>query len=165
MAAAPGPAEDDDPSQPVQPEVLRALAAFGNPAVGQVCVPSGPRAGRTVRRLAGWVVAHHWALGEDLADTVCLLVSELVGNAVRHTGARTIGLRMVCCPAWIGAEVRDPSRAMPCIVPTRSFHTTGRGLLLVDTLADRWGVNIEPRGKIVWFQCALPQEVIQRKGI
>ncbi|MEH6374309.1 ATP-binding protein [Streptomyces sp. KLMMK] len=67
------------------------------------------------------------------------------------------------CPDWISVEVRDPSRALPCLVPAQAFHLTGRGLFLVDTLADRWAVNVEPLGKTVWFQCALPSEPRKKK--
>ncbi|MGX8910241.1 ATP-binding protein [Streptomyces netropsis] len=119
-------------------------------------MPSGPLSARLARRLARWVMADYWGLGECLADTVCLLVSEIAGNAVRHTGARAVGLRMSQCSSWIGVRVRDPSRALPCLLPTRGMDISGRGMFLVDNLADRWGADIEPCGKTVWFHCALP---------
>lgn len=81
-----------------------------------------------------------------------LLVSELVGNAVRHTGARIFGLRMVRRRGWIRVEVRDPSRGLPCLMPVHELDISGRGLCLVDKLSDRWGVDLLPRGKTTWFE-------------
>jgi anti-sigma regulatory factor (Ser/Thr protein kinase) len=88
----------------------------------------------------------------QIADTVELLVSELIGNAVRHTGARTVGLRMRWRRGWVRVEVRDPSRGLPCLLPVRELDTSGRGLFLVDKLSDRWGVDLQPRGKTTWFE-------------
>jgi anti-sigma regulatory factor (Ser/Thr protein kinase) len=81
-----------------------------------------------------------------------LLVSELVGNAVRHTGARTFGLRMLRRRGWIRIEVQDPSRGLPCLMPVHELDISGRGLFLVDKLSDRWGVDLLPRGKTTWFE-------------
>lgn len=92
-----------------------------------------------------------WGL-PHLCDTVELLVSELVGNAVRHTGAQTFGLRIRRRRGWVRVEVRDPSRALPCLMPVRAMDTSGRGLFLVDKLADRWGVDLQARGKTTWFE-------------
>jgi len=97
-----------------------------------------------------------WGLSQ-YADTVELLVSELVGNAVRHTGARTFGLRMQRRRGWIRIEVRDPSRALPCLLPVRDLDVSGRGLFLVDTLSDRWGVDLQPRGKTTWFELRIAE--------
>ncbi|MGO4430161.1 ATP-binding protein, partial [Streptomyces sp. MCAF7] len=93
-----------------------------------------------------------WGLTPQLAEHTVLLVSELVGNAVRHTGARTFGLRMLRRRGWIRVEVRDPSRGLPCLMPVALLDTSGRGLWLVDQLAQRWGADLLPRGKTTWFE-------------
>lgn len=128
----------------------KALDLLGDPSAGEVHLTSRPESASTARRLSLSVV-RLWGLPQ-LADTVELLVSELVGNAVRHTGARTFGLRMQRRRGWIRVEVRDPSRALPCLLPVRDLDTSGRGLFLVDTLSDRWGVDLQPRGKTTWFE-------------
>lgn len=97
------------------------------------------------------MVLRQWALTPLMAEQSVLLVSELVGNAVRHTGARVFGLRMLR-RGWIRIEVRDPSRGLPCLLPVRDLDTSGRGLFLVDKLSDRWGVDLLPRGKTTWFE-------------
>lgn len=130
----------------------RAVELFGNPAVGEVRLPSRPESAGAARRLAECVVLRDWGLSPQLAEQAVLLVSELVGNAVRHTGARTFGLRMLRRRGWIRVEVRDPSRGLPCLLPVAELDTSGRGLWLVDRLAQRWGADLLPRGKTTWFE-------------
>jgi|GEM_PF-1689426 anti-sigma regulatory factor (Ser/Thr protein kinase) len=127
-----------------------ALQRLGDPAAGEVHLTSRPESAATARRLALSVV-RLWGL-PHLAETVELLVSELVGNAVRHTGARTFGLRMRRLRGGVRVEVRDPSRALPCLMPVRPMDVSGRGMFLVNELADRWGVDLLGRGKTTWFE-------------
>jgi anti-sigma regulatory factor (Ser/Thr protein kinase) len=127
-----------------------SLALLGDPAAAEVTLTSRPESAGVARQMSLSVV-RRWGLPQ-LADTVELLVSELVGNAVRHTGARTFGLRMKRRRGWVRVEVRDPSRALPCLMPVREMDVSGRGLFLVDKLADRWGVDLQARGKITWFE-------------
>ncbi|GHF22607.1 ATP-binding protein [Streptomyces griseoluteus] len=131
---------------------LRALELFGNPAEAEVPLPSRPESAATARRLAQIVILRHWGLTPKLTEDAVLLVSELVGNAVRHTGARVFGLRMRRRRGWVRVEVRDPSRGLPCLMPVQETDISGRGLFLVDKLADRWGVDLLPRGKTTWFE-------------
>jgi anti-sigma regulatory factor (Ser/Thr protein kinase) len=127
-----------------------SLDLVGDPSVDEVRLTSRPESAGTARRLA-LSVLKVWALPQ-LNDVVELLVSELVGNAVRHTGARTFGLRLLRRRGWIRVEVRDPSRSLPCLMPVRELDVSGRGLFLIDKLADRWGVDLLPRGKTTWFE-------------
>lgn len=133
-------------------QALKALELFGNPTEAEVPLPSRPESAATARRLAQVVVLRTWRLTPKLAEDAVLLVSELVGNAVRHTGARVFGLRMRRRPGWIRVEVRDPSRGLPCLMPVQELDVSGRGLFLVDKLSDRWGVDLLPRGKTTWFE-------------
>lgn len=133
-------------------QALKALELFGNPTEAEVPLPSRPESAATARRLAQVVVLRKWGLAPQVAEVVVLLVSELVGNAVRHTGARVFGLKMARRSGWLRVEVRDPSRGLPCLMPVHELDTSGRGLFLVDTLSDRWGVDLLPRGKTTWFE-------------
>ncbi|WP_424211681.1 ATP-binding protein [Streptomyces sp. BI20] len=149
-------------SVPVQPSVsggpfedrytLRALERHGNPGDHEVELESVPGAARDARRLAQWVVLRFWGLSPQVADHVVLLVSELVANAVKHTGARSFGLRLTRRRGRLRVEVRDPSRGLPCLLPVGELDVTGRGLALVDRVSDRWGADLLPRGKVVWFE-------------
>lgn len=131
---------------------LRALELFGNPTEAEVPLPSRPESAATARRLTQVVVLRQWGLSPKMTEDAVLLVSELVGNAVRHTGARVFGLRMRRRRGWIRIEVRDPSRGLPCLMPVQEMDLSGRGLFLVDKLSDRWGVDLLPRGKTTWFE-------------
>ncbi|MFF2041695.1 ATP-binding protein [Kitasatospora sp. NPDC058170] len=119
---------------------------------GEVRLPSRPESGPVARRLV-LSVLESWDLHQQL-EVGELLTSELVANAVRHAAGRTIGLEVTRKPGWLRVEVRDSSRALPCLIlaeplPINEF---GRGLKIVDDLADRWGADLLPRGKSVWFE-------------
>ncbi|MFB8246891.1 ATP-binding protein [Streptomyces sp. NPDC055952] len=131
---------------------LKALELYGNPTEAEVPLPSLPESAAIARRLTQVVVLRQWGLTPRTTEDAVLLVSELVGNAVRHTGARVFGLRLHRRRGWIRVEVRDPSRGLPCLMPVQELDLSGRGLFLVDKLADRWGVDLLPRGKTTWFE-------------
>ncbi|MEW2522483.1 ATP-binding protein [Actinacidiphila alni] len=139
----------------VEDAAATALDLVGDPSLREVHLTSRPESASTARRLSLSVV-RVWGLPQ-ISEVVELLVSELVGNAVRHTGARTVGLRMQWRRGWVRVEVRDPSRALPCLMPVRDLDTSGRGLFLVDKLSDRWGVDLQPRGKTAWFELRVPE--------
>ncbi|MEU0411739.1 ATP-binding protein [Streptomyces griseorubiginosus] len=100
-----------------------------------------------------------WQL-EDLTDTGVLLVTELVANAVKHTNSRHIRV-VVSRPseAWVRIGVSDRSRTMPEIRKSNgdSLPTGGRGLVLVDALADRWGTDLRWWGKHVWGELEIKE--------
>ncbi|MFJ5777616.1 ATP-binding protein [Streptomyces sp. NPDC093094] len=104
---------------------------------------------------------------EPLAETLILLVSELVTNAVVHTGRPAV-LRLVL-PLAAGAaaglaagsaagsaavrlEVADTSGRAPVPRCADGEETGGRGLALVDGLADRWGWSPDGAGKRIWCE-------------
>lgn len=143
----------EDPAGKWDAEPVRTvLERAGDPTVREVPLPNLPESARLARRLTQAVLEERWALPAERTEYTVLLVSELVGNAVRHTGAHTIGIRMLRRSGWIRVEVRDPSRGLPCLLPVGELDTSGRGLFLVDTLAERWGVDLLPRGKTTWFE-------------
>lgn len=130
-----------------------ALEKHGNPAESEIRVEATPESSGELRRLAALVVTEEWKLSPALAETTALLVSELLGNAVRHAGARSFGLRMIRRPGRLRVEFRDPSRALPCVMPSfGQAVTSGYGLALVERLSDRWGVDLLPVGKKTWFE-------------
>jgi hypothetical protein len=129
------------------------LALFGlltDPLTEEVRLPAGPDCSARVRRLTRSVL-ESWGLGA-LAEVAEQLVSELVANVVRHTGGRSFGLRVIRRQGRVRFEVRDPSRALPCLIIGDPEDDSGRGLQLVNLLADRWGADLMSRGKSVWFE-------------
>ena len=110
------------------------------------------RARRWARsRLAGSGIG----VDEPLAETLILLVSELVTNAVVHTGCPAV-LRLLLPggaeAATVRLEVADSSARPPAPRHADGDETNGRGLELVDGLADRWGWNLEGAGKSIWCE-------------
>jgi anti-sigma regulatory factor (Ser/Thr protein kinase) len=93
-------------------------------------------------------------------ETASLLVSELVTNAVTHDGAGAGGVMMAIrvTRGRLRVDVHDTSPALPePDMDTPVDAETGRGLLLVDTLADEWGYYRTPGGKAVYFSLAPPK--------
>ncbi|MCX4629266.1 ATP-binding protein [Streptomyces sp. NBC_01443] len=88
---------------------------------------------------------------EPLAETLILLISELVTNAVVHTGCPAV-LRMLFGEPGVRVEVADASSRGPARRQAAGDDTGGRGLELVDGLADRWGWQHEGAGKRIWCE-------------
>ncbi|MFB7428810.1 SpoIIE family protein phosphatase, partial [Streptomyces hydrogenans] len=105
------------------------------------------------RRLARRALAC-WDL-EELTDSVELLISEVVTNAVRYA-ERPVTLRLLKTDV-LRCEVGDDSPQLPRPWPPRQRGERGWGLFLVNRLARRWGVTRLSGGKVVWFELALPQ--------
>jgi len=89
----------------------------------------------------------------DDVDTALLLTSELVTNAVVHGyGGPRIEVRRTADDLWIGVE--DTGNRLPCLAGEDVASSGGRGMRLVNALADGWGVGrpVGGGGKTVWFQ-------------
>jgi anti-sigma regulatory factor (Ser/Thr protein kinase) len=116
-------------------------------------LPADTVSPRTAReRVRGWLGT--WGDG-DSRDTVVLLVSELVTNSIVH--ARTaLTVRLETAGRAVTVEVDDGNTESPARRTPRANHPGGRGLVLLDELADRWGVRERPDGKTVWFELAAP---------
>ncbi|MFE0174530.1 SpoIIE family protein phosphatase [Streptomyces sp. NPDC059002] len=100
------------------------------------------------RRLARSALAR-WGL-EDLTDSVELLVSEVVTNAVRYA-SRPITLRLLRTDV-LRCEVGDDVPQLPRLRQARATDEGGRGLYLVNKMARRWGATRLSTGKVVWFE-------------
>lgn len=94
-------------------------------------------------------------LPSDVVDTAELLVSELVTNAVVHAGTPVDLEVAVVDHDTVVVQVTDGSVHAPAARPFDQTAGTGRGLLLIEELADHWGVTEMPDGKTVWFCLAV----------
>lgn len=99
--------------------------------------------------LAQWKLSH-------LTDTMNLLVSELVTNAVVHGGTQA-DLKLLFHSGRLRVEVRDGNNAKPKVKNYSTTATTGRGMQIVDALADCWGTRNEGPGKVVWLEFEVSQ--------
>jgi serine phosphatase RsbU (regulator of sigma subunit)/anti-sigma regulatory factor (Ser/Thr protein kinase) len=116
-------------------------------------LPADPAIVAEARAWAGRQVTK-WGLGE-LAFTAELLVSELVTNAIRHAQP-PIQLRMILDDV-LSCEVSDASATAPHHRRADRYDEGGRGLMLVATMAARWGTRHTRAGKIIWAQLPRPQ--------
>lgn len=179
LAAAAGPAlhgpievlADHLVARPVDAPALRddaalllvRLTATSSSTAGHVSRGFGPHlASCAAARAYVEDVLTTWGLG-CLAEQAVLAVSELVGNTLTHTTSR-VWLTMRCIRSstgsdqvWIG--VHDTSHRLPRLQRSSTATLGGRGLHIVEAIADTWGVTTTPQtgGKTVWIQLAAPR--------
>lgn len=113
--------------------------------------PNDPQAVRSARRFALDELSDY---PPELLDVVELLVSELAGNCVRHTKSG-FEVSVSADRRRIRISVSDHGPGKPVVQHVDTDAVAGRGLALVETLSDSWGVrtNRLPRaGKAVWFE-------------
>jgi anti-sigma regulatory factor (Ser/Thr protein kinase) len=96
-----------------------------------------------------------WAVDGRRADTVALLVSELVTNAIVHA-VPPIDLTLDRKDQLLRVEVSDGANQMPEMIEPPRPAGGGYGLHLVEQLSDTWGIARRgPQGKLVWFEIEL----------
>ena len=97
------------------------------------------------------LVAEYLNMSGD-SEIAVLLVSELVTNAIVHGGS-SCELRAQQTRGGLRVEVHDQNpESAPILNAGPPLNESGRGLQLVDTLADRWGWTENDHGKFVWFE-------------
>ncbi|HET6634561.1 MAG TPA: SpoIIE family protein phosphatase [Streptomyces sp.] len=111
-----------------------------------------PRALSGVREMVR-AAAESWQ-AEDRADDVVLVTDELVSNALLHSGGGAlVEVRMLGgAERRVRIEVTDRSSSHPQPREPTESSVSGRGLLLVERLADFWGVESRGAGKCVWSE-------------
>jgi anti-anti-sigma factor len=114
--------------------------------------PQDPRSVTEARQMATSLLA---GLPADVVERATLMVSELASNAVRHANTGFV-LRIRATPEDARVEVTDNGPGTPARRSPELLDPSGRGLLIVDSLADEWGVDgSTPTGKTVWFTVAV----------
>ncbi|MFJ9806622.1 SpoIIE family protein phosphatase [Streptomyces sp. NPDC101158] len=132
--------------------LMARIQGLPSEAVGDWRLPREPRSVGRARELARAQLTA-WEL-EPLVDTVELLVSELVTNALRY-GEGEIRLRLLRDRTLV-CEVWDAGLVQPRRRRAKDTDEGGRGLQLVGLLSAAWGSRRTPRGKTVWFELPLP---------
>ncbi len=88
-------------------------------------------------------------------DSITIMVSELATNSVRHAQS-SFRVLVERVDGHLRVEVRDSGDGTPRVLTPTSDKTSGRGLLIVEALADEWGVERAADGsKTVWFSLGL----------
>jgi anti-sigma regulatory factor (Ser/Thr protein kinase) len=121
------------------------------PATGQA---AGLARQATRDALASWQVAH-------LEETAVLLVSELVGNVLRHARTRALAMALYLDLelASLLIEVHDTDPHEPCPRTPGSLEESGFGFVLIEALSGKWGVRQTEIGKAVWVELDARQPV------
>jgi anti-sigma regulatory factor (Ser/Thr protein kinase) len=96
----------------------------------------------------------------DSIDDVVLVASELVGNAVVHTGAREdeLSVSWEIDPATVVVRVTDSSPTVPQPRTSDPNRPGGRGLAIVAAIATDWGVQCSRQGKQVWARVTVERD-------
>lgn len=115
-------------------------------------LPAELASAREARRFVAECAARMYR--PEVVETAQLLVSELVTNAVAHAGTR-VEVECALTEEGLRVSVCDGSSQLPTPGQPDAWDEQGRGLVLVDTLASRWGTDAHPdNGKAVWFELA-----------
>ena len=130
----------DDPGRSIRCSAVNATVSFG----------ADLESTTAARRFAERTMAD-WSVDGARFETARLLVSELVANAVTHA-VTDVTLQLDLSPERLRVEVRDGADGEPRARRPHHDDPTGRGLMIVEALADRWGVEPTPPGKTVWFE-------------
>jgi anti-sigma regulatory factor (Ser/Thr protein kinase) len=122
-----------------------------------VTLPATGRAAGLARQaardaLAAWQMAH-------LEETAVLLVSELVGNVVRHARATALAMALFLDleAATLLIEVHDTDPHEPRPRTPETLDESGFGFVLIEALAGKWGVRQTEIGKAVWVEIEVRQ--------
>lgn len=86
-----------------------------------------------------------------MLPVVALLVSELSSNVLLHAGGDSFSIE-ITDRSQLEIKVYDESSALPQLHRFTPGDAGGRGLGIVNALADAWGVETRPTGKCVWFR-------------
>ena len=115
-------------------------------------LPAEPHSAKVARDAIAGLDGH---LGSVFGDVV-LLISELVTNSVRHAGldaSQPLRLSLQAEGEVVRIAVRDPGPGFrPPKAPTDPAHVGGWGLVLVDQLAEKWGVEHDGEANVVWCE-------------
>jgi serine phosphatase RsbU (regulator of sigma subunit)/anti-sigma regulatory factor (Ser/Thr protein kinase) len=144
----------DGPDDDVAILVCRANDESVDHRVAHHDVGSDARALADARRFVSRTL-ETWQLSDALDFDVVLSVSELTTNAINH-GALPIRVRLRRQRHHVMLEVRDSGTGVPAIRQSEPDDVSGRGLLIVSRVCERWGVRSGPAGKTVWAQFRLP---------
>ncbi len=116
-------------------------------------VPRAPESSARLRSLL-WTTFACWDCDADRLDDAALVLSELVGNAVRHAVGSTLRVRLRRTGQVLRISVQDGSPTGPAPRQASYDDESGRGMLIIDALSHRWGWEPRGGGKVVWADVA-----------
>lgn len=144
----------------VAPDVLGHCPAASQ-ALGLLSLPGHDLASAGVARRYVRMAARSWGLPPDAADALETITGELVANALEHTNSRSITITLSHSAQGATVGVTDEGQGGQVSVPDAlgAEQECGRGLLIVDALAARWGRRHTCRGLTVWAEVTTASDV------
>jgi histidine kinase-like protein len=137
------------PAPPATSSLAAAQPPAGEP-VGEWVLRPEPQSARLARRLVAQALD---GARESLRRRALLVISELVGNGVRH-GRGGLAVVVDRLPdGWL-LQVRDGSAAPPRVRHAARTDEDGRGMLIVTRMSEDTGWARTPTGKVVWARLA-----------
>lgn len=135
--------------------------------IGRVTIVGHAENVRQARRFIAGLLGQDW----PRLDDVLTLASEITANAVRHTASGKGGhfeVTVATCTAKNRVRIEvagqgGPSEPWPREVDDEDLLTCGRGLKIVDMLADQWGHDGDTRSRVVWFEITAKPETGTRR--
>lgn len=146
------------------PEGRRTSSSPDDPALSEgrhrasLQIENDPRSAGVARRFLRLNLTA-WGVDDDSIDSAELCLSELVNNVIMHAGTDA-QLSVHLEEGELGVLVRDGGEAgyevARAVAEDDAMRIAGRGLALIDALADRWGTHHDDQGTIAWFVLATP---------
>lgn len=121
-------------------------------------LPREPASAAAARRFVEQALSR-WHC-DEVIDTVKLLVSELVGNAIGHARSE-VEVVVHLLPDRIRVDVVDDDPEGPRRRPASEDAIGGRGIAVVEAMAEAWGVSPRGPGKVVWFELPRPRGPVE----
>lgn len=118
-------------------------------------LPREPSSAAAARRFVEQTLSR-WQC-DEVVDTVKLLVSELVGNAIGHAHSE-VEVIVHLLPDRLRIDVVDDDPEGPRRRAVSDADIGGRGIAVVEAMAEAWGVSRRGPGKVVWFELSRPGE-------
>ncbi|MEV7979313.1 SpoIIE family protein phosphatase [Streptomyces sp. NPDC086519] len=144
LLSRPGIGRPGDEPLAVRPQIRRTLLSVAQDEPERIA-----EARQHVRELL-----HDWG-SPDQVDSAALLVSEMLTNVLVHTDADALLLAEVSGQTperRLRIEVTDAGDDLPHKRRPGELASSGRGLVLIEILADAWGVDPRGQGKSIWFE-------------
>lgn len=124
--------------------------------VAEAVVPNRPDSTPATRAFLTRLL-NGWGLPDEVIDDASLLTTELVSNAVRH-GSGLVNLRVEVDDGAVNVRVHDDADGIPHADQAEPTSLGGRGLFIVECVADEWGSEPDDHGKTVWFRLKDPRQ-------
>jgi anti-sigma regulatory factor (Ser/Thr protein kinase) len=121
--------------------------------IAQRAFPASPESVPTARHFVANAAGD---LPKEIAESAALMVSELATNAIKH-GGTDFEVLVERTASSLHVEIVDRGEGSPIVRRARPEDSSGRGLHIVEALADDWGVrpSSDGPGKTVWFTLSL----------